>query len=161
MYTILSPVDGTDHSLKALHIAFDLAHKYKARVLLFHVLPVNKTADDILKLAISRQFDADLVSALKKVAKSNTDPLSERQLKEIAGMILRLAACRGKRVGIETRILPIAKGNAAENILLAQKLHGSSTIVMGSRGVRGSSLETASVSHAVFAKADCTCIAVK
>ena len=58
--------------------------------------------------------------------------------------------------------LPLATGDPVENIIEAHKLTGASTIVMGSRGL-APCVENInnSVSHQVFARADCTCISVK
>jgi nucleotide-binding universal stress UspA family protein len=161
VYKILVPVDGTDHSMKALHIACDLADKYKARIILLHILTKGKKAQDILDLAISGMLDPKLKVELRNLADKGSDPLSIGLLKEIGKNILEIATGKVHRGGLETEVLAIAEGNAAENILIAHKLVAASTIVMGSRGIRGSTPEEASVSHTVFAKAECTCISVK
>ncbi len=162
MYKILVPVDGSNHSLKALHIACDLAEKYKASIFLLYVIDTRKTARQILDLTISNKFDKNLRSRLEKAAEHPLDPVDKAVLYGAGQAVLQIAATRVKRLGIETQTLPLTDGEPAKDILAAHKLVAASTIVMGSRGVSAS--ETGpfgSVSHQVFAAADCTCISVK
>lgn len=46
MHSILVPVDGSDHALKAITIACDLAEKYGGRVALLHVLAGDMSGDN-------------------------------------------------------------------------------------------------------------------
>ncbi|MCP4933702.1 MAG: universal stress protein [bacterium] len=162
MHKILVPLDGSDHSLKALHIACDLATKYDAHIFLLYVLPNDKLATDILDLTIARKFNPELQAKLTNIATQAPGPLSETLNETVGKQILKIAASRAKRVGVETQILAIATGDPAENILAARKLTGANTIVMGSRGVKRSTVSSfGSASNKVFANADCTCISVK
>ena len=162
MHKILVPLDGSDHSLKALHIACDLAHKYDAHIALLYVLTNDKPANEILDLSIASKFTPELLADLHNSSGKEPKSLDETQMEAIGQQILKIGELRAKRVGIETQILAIASGDPAENILMAHKLTGASTIVMGSRGGKWSALSSfGSVSHKVFAKADCTCISVK
>ncbi len=162
MYNILVPVDGTDHSLKALHIACDLAEKYRAIISLLYVLDINKTAHEILGLTIAGKFDSHLRSRLQEAQKEPLVNVSKTILSRVGKTILKIAAARAERRGIETRILAISEGDPAENILIAHKLIAASTIVMGSRGLAPSRVPVSgSISARVFAEADCTCISVK
>lgn len=75
---------------------------------------------------------------------------------------MNLGAVRARQRGLEPELLAIATGDPAENILIAVRQTGASTIVMGCRGL--SDLDAVifgSVSHTVFEKAECTCISVK
>ncbi len=162
MHKILVPVDGSDHSLKALHIACDLAHKYEAHVLLLYVLAIDKQVEEILELPIAHQFNPELRALLENANEIAPQTVSAPLIEMVGKQILKIAAGRANRVGIDTEILAIASGDPAENILMAHKLTGASTIVMGSRGGKWSTLSSfGSVSHKVFANADCTCISVK
>ena len=162
MHKILVPVDGSDHSLKALHIACDLATKYEACIVLLYVLANDKSATEILELAIASKFVPELQAQLQNSAERAPEPVSEVLNETVGKQILKIAASRAKRVGVETQILAIAFGDPAENILSAHKLTGANTIVMGSRGGKWSTLSSfGSVSNKVFANADCTCISVK
>ena len=162
MHKILVPLDGSSHSLKALHIACDLAHKYGARVVLLYVATNDKPAEEILELPIARKFSPELQAELQNKPGDNAEPLTAAFAEHVGQQILKIAALRAERVGVDTQILAVATGDPAENILTAHKLTGASTIVMGSRGGKWSTLSSfGSVSHKVFALADCTCISVK
>ena len=162
MHKILVPIDGSDHSLKALHIACDLADKYGACISLLYVLDLKKLASEFLSLTIAAKFESELKTQLQTAADKPREPVPEDVLRRVGATILQNAASRAHRFDIKTEIMPIAEGDPAENILIAHKITSAGTIVMGSRGGNFSSLSSfGSVSHKVFAKADCTCISVK
>lgn len=48
--TILVPTDGSDHAVKAISFASDIASKYDVRVVLFHALLVGIPSGEILNL---------------------------------------------------------------------------------------------------------------
>lgn len=50
MSTVLVPMDGSDHAMKALHIACDLATKHGGRIALSNVLSEDVDATDLLAL---------------------------------------------------------------------------------------------------------------
>ncbi|MCF6200473.1 MAG: universal stress protein [Hyphomicrobiaceae bacterium] len=162
MFKILVPMDGSNHALKALHIACDLAIKYQARIVLLHVLSPDKNASDILDLPISRKFSPLLFARLQLAFEKSSAPLEPALLQKVGHNILKVAAARVHRLGVESEHLPLAIGDPAENILSAYQLTSANTIVMGSRGLDpAQNPNNNSVSHTVFAKADCTCISVK
>ncbi len=162
MHKILVPIDGSDHSLKALHIACDLAGKYRACIVLLHVLAEHKTASQILDMPLSRKFSPTLFAALQNDLQTDAKPLHKKRLRAIGSNLLKIATAKASRLGLETQLLPLASGDPAQNIIAAQKLTGASTIVMGSRGLPVSLIDhEQSVSQTVFANADCTCISVK
>jgi len=162
MHKILVPMDGADHALKALHIACDLAEKYQARIVLLHVLDPGRTAGEILDLPVSRKFSPPLFATLQLAFENSHHPLEKSCQEDVGNNILEVAAARIHRLGLEAEYLPLATGDPAENILSAYQLARANTIVMGSRGLDpAKSPNHNSVSHAVFAKADCTCISVK
>ncbi|MEQ9122440.1 MAG: universal stress protein, partial [Alphaproteobacteria bacterium] len=53
---ILVPIDGSDHANKAIDLAADLAGKYKAEIVLFHVLLDHTSIYDLKLLA--EKYDA-------------------------------------------------------------------------------------------------------
>jgi len=162
MYKILVPLDGSDHSLKALHIACDLAHKYRARLILLHIIDPNKKAAELLALPIHGKFPPALSAALHKAGSNNLFPLDPELLEQTGHSILKIAAARIKRLDLDYQILPLATGNPADNILTAHRMVAASTIVMGTRGLPPDRHKPDdSISRTVFAKADCTCISVK
>lgn len=158
MHSILVPVDGSAHALKALHIACDLAEKYGGQIVLLHVLTTERKARRILERPLADMLPADLVARLKDAADAVPEDLRWR----VGEGILDDAAARTHRRGLEMEIMPIVSGDPVECILVAARRAGANTIVMGCRGL--SDEETngfGSVSRRVFETADCTCISVK
>jgi len=163
MHTTLVPVDGSTHSLKALHIACDLTAKYGGRIMLLHVLRENMGADELLALGIANAFGPKLTAALQEAANKASGPAPKSLLVAVGKKILDQAAGKVRRLDLEFKILEMVVGDPAENILIAQKQTGASTIVMGCRGVsdRTDASSFGSVSNTVFEKAVCTCLSVK
>lgn len=162
MNKILVPVDGSSHALKALQIACDLADKYGGEIILLHVLARNRRADDLLNLLVHQNLGPQLVAALRAAADKPPGTVSDRLARAIGDNILGYAAGRVRRRGLEPEVLEIDAGDPAECILIAHKRTGASMIVMGCRGASPSDASSfGSVSHAVFEKAECTCLAVK
>lgn len=168
MYTILVPVDGSPHSLKALHIAGDLAEKYSGRIALLHVLARNKRADDFLRIGVAKSFGPKLLTALTQAAGRDSDSpaapqaIPEPLLRSMGERILQEARERVQHRDLQADILEIADGDPVEAILVAAKSAGANLIVMGCRGLSGSSDGPfGSISQAIFAQAPCTCISVK
>ncbi|MDH3581086.1 MAG: universal stress protein [Hyphomicrobiales bacterium] len=160
MHTILVPFDGSGHALKALQIGCDLADKYGGRIALFHVLATDKRAEELLQLQAAKEYGAKITDALNKAA--GEPPLADVLLNAVGEKILSLGAARARKRGLDAELLGIAKGDPAENILLAAQKAGANTIVMGCRGLSDKKAATfGSVSHTVFEKAECTCISVK
>ncbi len=135
MSVILIPVDGSTHSLKALHIACDLADKYGSDIALLNIIAIGR----------------------------NDHPLNVDEADIVRGQqILERASVGAELRGIACNVLPIEKGDPAEAILISAKKLSASTIVMGCRGTtNGSGGSFGSVSQTVFARSECTCISVK
>jgi nucleotide-binding universal stress UspA family protein len=162
MHKILVPVDGTSHSIKALHIACDIAHKYNAKIMLKHIVVDGKNVIDVLDLLMANNFDDGLKTILQKLIYSGKDTVPREILEKIGSKIMHLAANRVRRKGVDVEVLDLAYDDPAKGILGAQKITAAGTIVMGCSG-RQDDLDASyvSVSRAVLEKADCTCIAVK
>lgn len=136
MSNILVPFDGSKHSLKALHIACDLATKHKVKLSLLYVITGASQADLPLE---------------------KNSPLLIKALE-----VMKLARDKSNHWGAEFNVLEFEYGPAAEGILLAARKCGASTIVMGCRGLKPEDTDVfGTVSQAVFQQADCTCISVK
>ncbi len=162
MQKILVPVDGSIHAAKAAHIAGDLVEKYDGRVYLLFVLVEGKKAKSLLDLMVASSFGPKLRSVLQAQAKTPDGIASKTALHAAGEKILAQAATKLHHRGLKTNVLAIGEGDPVEAILVAAKSVGANTIVLGSRGVTNSKLSSfGSVSHAVFQRAECTCIAVK
>lgn len=161
MHTILVPIDGSGHAMKALQIGCDLSEKYDGRIVLLHVLASEKSAEELLRLQAASEYGPQITGELEKAA-GDSPPLAESLLHAIGESMLSMGIARVHRRGLEAELHAIAKGDAAENILRAAQQIGANTIVMGCRGVSDvDAVIFGSVSHTVFEKADCTCISVK
>ena len=161
MHKILVPVDGSSHALKALQIACDLAGKYGGQVVLLHVMAGRRQAADLLRLPVANVFGPKLKNALEAVdGKKASVPDSVR--KAVGEAILKHGAERVGRGGVDVEVLELASGDPADNILIAHKRTGATTIVMGCRGVgENEHASFGSVSNEVFRQAACTCRSVK
>ncbi len=135
MTGILVPFDGSKHSLKALHVACDLAEKYKNRLFLLYIIQMDTP------------FKPSDVSI---------------ETHKHAQNIISKAATKAKHRQIEFKILEFEYGDPATGILAANKRMKPSTIVMGCRGLTATAAEIfGTASRTVFEHADCTCISVK
>lgn len=162
MNTILVPVDGSVHALKALHIACDLAGKYDGRIALLHVLSESRRADEILELAVVNSLSPKLKAVLQQAASSSSGPVPLPVLEIVGEKILDDATARVTRLGIEAHVLEIMKGDPAQDIINAHQRTSANTIVMGCRGGNAARVSSiGSVSSTVLQKAECTCIVVK
>ena len=158
MHTILVPLDGSNHALKALRIACDLAEKYDGRLALLHVLDPRKTTKDLLALDLAATFGSQLRASLE----ADTSQPSHETLRRVGQAIMNDAARRVTQRGVDAEMLELEAGDPVESILIARERTGAGTIVMGCRGTGASPAGTlGSVSGTVFERADCTCISVK
>ncbi|MCF6302254.1 MAG: universal stress protein [Devosiaceae bacterium] len=162
MQTILVPVDGSVHALKAVHIAGDLVEKYDGKIHLLYVVDEAKQAEKLLNLMVAKNFGPKLRSLLQAQAKGASGKASKAVIKAVGQKILEQAAAKVRHRGLSARILAIEEGDPVEAILIATKAIHANTIVLGSRGVSQSKRSSfGSVSNAVFERAECTCLAVK
>ncbi len=135
MTGILVPFDGSKHSLKALHVACDLAEKYENKLFLLFVIQNEE--------AYSPLDEEDLIH---KNGKS----------------ILLKAAQKAKQRHVDYEILDFEYGDPAKGILAACKRLSPSTLIMGCRGLNATEAEIfGTASRTVFEHATCTCISVK
>lgn len=162
MHKILTPVDGSVHSLKALKIASDLAVKYNGRVILLHILMKGKLAKDLLSLDIAQKFDEKLINVLKKANAIEAGPAPNEVLAMVAQTILKHAASRAEHFGANYEIADVLEGRPADVIVEMEQSLKAGTIVMGARGVPSDQDSFfGSVSQEVFSRAQGTCISVK
>jgi nucleotide-binding universal stress UspA family protein len=140
--TILVPVDGSEHSNKAIVLASDLAQKYDARLIALNVMT---------------EVGSDRVPRLEHVRlteRSVLDSESER--------ILSDAKLQAREKGAPKVETVRRSGDTAAIILEVASNQSADVIVMGSRGlgnVKG--LLLGSVSHKVTQLSECSCITVK
>jgi len=143
--TILVPVDGSDHSRKALEFACDLAKGQGGELRLLHV-PQSPHKDTTLA------FGGGSVAL----------HASREELEKAGAKVLEAAKRAAQERGCDVAGADVAPGDPAQAILDQAQEHGADMIVMGSRGVSDlAGLLLGSVSHKVNHLAPCTCITVR
>jgi nucleotide-binding universal stress UspA family protein len=174
--TILTPVDGSDHANKALALAADMAAKYKARLVIQHVLMRDADPDRLRKLARVRELTAAQRERLKRFAEEPALvapvagvggayiplPPPAELLEPIGRQVLKRASATAKKAGATRIDTVIDGGDPARAIVDRAKKERADMIVMGSRGfgdLKG--LLLGSVSHKVASHAACTTVTVK
>jgi nucleotide-binding universal stress UspA family protein len=142
---ILVPVDGSEHSKKALEFACELANKFDGKLHLVHV-------------AQALHQDKTLVLGAAAVTIHASREELEKVGRKVIDAAKQLAAHHGcGDVGAE-----VMTGDPAKMILKAATDQKADMIVMGSRGLSDiSGLMFGSVSHKVNHLAPCTCISVR
>lgn len=144
---ILVPVDGSEHSFRALQVACSLAKAENKKIKLLHVVP-NK----------------DIPEALKRFARVEHINDSAEHLYEsaVAENVLSAARDQAVAVGAEDVECSVEYGEASKGILEAASSGDVDTIIMGTRGLSDiQGLVLGSVAHKVAHGADCRVIAVK
>lgn len=144
---ILAAVDGSEHSLKAVDYAIDIALKYDCEMYLIHVVDRVEIPDEIIKFANVEKIE---------------DPPEYLVLNEIGNRILKKAEETAKEKGVhEVRTL-IQEGDPADKITAFARDNDIDWIFLGSRGLGGvKGLLMGSVSNKVCHLTDSTCITVK
>jgi len=142
---ILIPVDGSDHSRKALELGCDIAKKYGAALHLMHITE-SPIRDQTLVLG----------------GASVTLSASPEDLKRAGSKVLEYAQEYAQNHGVKEITTEVVGGSPAHQIVQSAKDIHADMIVMGSRGLSDlAGLLVGSVSHKVTNMATCTCITVK
>jgi nucleotide-binding universal stress UspA family protein len=135
---ILVPFDGSEHSLKALQVALQMALKFNGKITLVHVYSIGG-------LAISPTPVHEFIEAIRKAG---------------AG-ILADGEKRVKAEGVQVETLLI-EGHAVEQIVKTCREGKFDIIVMGARGLsRIKEMLLGSVSDGVIRHACCPVLVVK
>lgn len=168
---ILVPVDGSQHSVKAVELASDLASKYDADIILLHVLLRGHMPDGLkraLDVEVGQRKDGakNLVNMpqeiMARVGSKKDTQLSIEELnflgKHVLGSVARI--CHDKGVArVEERV---EEGSPANVVIKVAEDAEVDMIVMGNRGLSDlQGLLVGSVSHKVSHLAKCTCVTVR
>jgi nucleotide-binding universal stress UspA family protein len=139
--TILLAFDGSDHAMRALDAAVELAARFEARLHLAHTPQLEVPAPVI------GGFVAEIEGA----------PTEE----DYAEAGRRVAEEAEARAGLEFEGIHIGRGDPAEHVLAVAERIGADLIVMGRRGVSAArALLLGSVSLKVAHGARCACLTV-
>lgn len=143
--TILVPVDGSEHSRKALAFAAEICGKFDGKLLLLHVPQ-------------SLPHDRTLVLGAAAITMHSTGD----ELAAIGSKVLDAAKQLASQHGCKTVETLTRSGDPAQAIVKQAEQIGADMIVMGSRGLSDiKGLLLGSVSHKVTHLAHCTCVTVR
>lgn len=143
---ILVPVDGSEHSRKALEFACELSEKFEAELSIVHVVRDEQAERVVMVLGTSR---VTLPPDPERVEAAGRDMIDAAT---------KLVEGRGCRVASSSSVV----GTPSKEILAYAEKGAFDTIVMGSRGLSDlGGLLLGSVSHKVSHLASCTCIVVR
>lgn len=171
--TILTAVDGSEHSMHAVRVASDIAQKYSSKLILLHVLGHGPVPEVQVREAEIEYLLQSAQSAAPSVADAPVRMnLTEQELKyadrirevrQASGAeLLRHAKDIANDHGVAQIIVQVAEGNAAKQVLEQATRHHADLIVMGTRGLSDmKGLLLGSVSHKVCQFAECACLTVK
>ncbi len=174
--TILVATDGSKHAKKALTLASDLGAKYKARLVLVHVLLINARSETLRALATRRGLSKKLrdqmenyeVDFHREVAAAGaavgfvTVPPPRELVEAIGQQVMERAENIATKAGVKKISSVMVEGDPAEAILDLAAKNKADMIIMGSRGLSDfKGLLLGSISHKVSAQAECTCVTVK
>ncbi|MEM2960622.1 MAG: universal stress protein [Candidatus Bathyarchaeia archaeon] len=135
---ILVPLDGSEHSIKALEIAVQIALKFDGKITLMHVYSIGG-------LAISPTPVQEFIEAIRRVG----------------ARILTDGEKRVKAEGVQAETLLI-EGHAVEQIVKTCRESRFDLIVIGARGLgRMKKMLLGSVSEGVTRYACCPVLVVK
>lgn len=169
---ILCALDGSSHANKALDLAIEMAQKFDARLVLFHVLMRNLDPDEIRRFSEIEGLTEESVAEVKRLQTVDSrievgHPYDAKiipsgTLVELGNQILKLGRADAEEKGVSEITTVMGDGDPAARILACAKQEKVDCIVMGSRGLSNiQALFEGSVSRKVSNRADCTTIAVR
>lgn len=146
---ILIPTDGSDHAVRAVDWAADLAAKYKARLVILNVMS---------------ELHAGLIpEELRGLAEIERIEITRADfLRSVGSRIVATAAERAYARGAQDVETAVEIGGAAKTIVVYAKNLEADLIVMGRRGLGWTAgLLLGSVSSKVIHLAECACLTVR
>ena len=172
MKNILCALDGSSNAEKALEFAIEMAQKFDARLVLFHVLLRNLDVEEIRRFSEIEGLTKEAVAEVKRL--QNVDSRIEvghpyeakaipsKALVDIGHQILKSARADAEEKGVTNVAMIMGDGDPAARVLFCAKQEKVDCIVMGSRGLSDiQALLQGSVSRKVSNRAECTTIAVR
>lgn len=169
---ILCALDGSSNAEKALDLSIELALKFDARLVLFHVLMRNLDATEIRRFSEVEGLSNESIAEVKRL--QNVDSRIEvghpfdakgipsKILVELGQHILSAAKARAEERGVSNIATVVGDGDAAARILSCAESEKADCIVMGSRGLSDiQALLQGSVSRKVSNRAGCTVITAR
>ena len=169
---ILCALDGSGYADKALDLAIEMAEKFDARLVLFHVLMRNLDPNEVRRFSEIEGLSAESVAEVKRLQTVDSrievghpydvKSIPSKTLVELGQQILDTARANAEEKGVSKIATVMGDGDAAARILACAEQEKVDCIIMGSRGLSDiKALLQGSVSRKVSNRAGCTTIAVR
>ena len=143
---LLVALDGSNHSLKALDFAAQIAAPLKAKVIVLSVVKAQELPKGMREYAELEHFSGTDMEVLKKVA----------------GHLVADAERRATENGVDDILGEVEEGPVARTIVARARHHDVDMIVIGSRGLGNiEATLRGGVSHRVELLATCPVLTVK
>lgn len=146
---ILVPLDGSEHSMRALEKAVQIAKNCDGKIILVHVYSVLRVGVVPMAMAEPVALPPELISKLAET------------VREAGNSILEDAKKKVDAEGVQSQKL-LREGHVVEEILRATKEENADLIVIGARGLSTlKEIFLGSVSHGVALHAPCPVLLMK
>lgn len=150
---ILVPLDGSEHSMRALDIAIQIAKKFKGKITLIHVYSVG-----VRPVVVPEP--AAFTPGIPIMAPVEYSKVAEA-VKEASARILAEGVEKAKAQGVDVETM-LREGHTVHEIVRAAEEGGFNLIVMGARGIsRIKEMILGSVSEGVIRNAPCPVLVTK
>jgi nucleotide-binding universal stress UspA family protein len=171
--SVVLATDGSEHAMRAVTEAADLAVATGARLTLVTVLAKSMTLEDLEAAPLATRLPRETKAELKRIHEIMASASTERDLHPWVPVLPAVRNALGKvildeaeKVATRRKVAKVARviaeGDPAAEILKAADKAKADVIVMGTRGMSEiGSLVLGSVSHKVLHHAKCSCLTVK
>lgn len=151
---ILVPLDGSEHSLKALNVAIQIAKKFESKLTLIHVYSVTIRPIIMPEPTTLSPPGVPIMTPLEisKVAEA---------AREVGNRILGDGEEKAKAEGVQVEKI-LAEGHVVQEIIRAAKEGNYDLIVIGARGIsRVREMLLGSVTDGVIHHVSCPVLVIK
>ena len=146
IHKLLVALDGSNHSLKAVDFASEIAASLKAKVIILYVVKTYELPEGIREYADLEHIPGTNLEIVKKVA----------------GDLVSNTEKRVREKGVGDVVGEVEEGPVARTIVARAKHHDADMIVVGSRGLGNiEATLRGGVSHRVELLAKCPVLTVK
>jgi nucleotide-binding universal stress UspA family protein len=148
---IMVAVDGSENSTRAAKVAIDIAQKYRAELVILHVVP------------LASYVNVPILYGATIPTSSGADDQYRSYLRNVADTLVNRTAQMAKGTGVKTTTATQeSTGSVVERITTYAQGEKIDLIVIGSRGLSGlKKLVLGSVSSGVTANAHCPVLVVR